>query len=102
MHDKVYAELLASVPKEDRADIRLAGGSGAGLLLQPPEEASHVLPDDYLAVALRSRLRFPFAARRVAPTLPSHCNHRPRSGAICGAPLDARDFHAGTCECAEV
>ena len=99
---KVYAELLASVSEEERADIRSAGGSGAGLFLLPPEEESHVLPDAHFAVALRRRLRFPFAARRVAPTLPSHCNHRPRSGAICGAPLDARDFHAGTCECAEV
>ena len=57
------------------------------------------MPDAYIAVALRRRLRFPFAARRVAPTMHSHCNHRTRSGAICGATLDARDFHAGTCEC---
>ena len=71
----MYAELLASVPEEYRVDIRSAGGSGAGLLLLPPEEESHVLPDDHLAVALRRRLRFPFAARGVAPTLLSHCNH---------------------------
>ena len=31
--------------------------------------------------------------------MPSHCNHRPRTGGICGAQLDALDFHAGTCDC---
>ena len=83
----------------DRADIRSAGGSGAGLFLLPPEEESHVMSDAHLAAALRRRLRFPSAACRVAPTVPSHCNHRPRTGGICGAQLDALDFHAGTCEC---
>ena len=99
VHDKMYAEFLASVSVADRADIRSAGGSGAGLFLLPPEEESHVMPDAHLAAALRRRLRFPSAACRVAPTVPSHCNHRPRTGGICGAQLDALDFHAGTCEC---
>ena len=83
----MYAELLASVSEEDRADIRSAGGSGAGLFLLPPEEESHVMPDAHLAAALRRRLRFPSAACRVAPTVPSHCNHRLRTGGICGALL---------------
>ena len=95
----MYAELLASVSTAARADIRSAGGSGAGLFLLPPEEESHVMSDAHLAAALRRRLRFPSAACRVAPTVPSHCKHRPRTGGICGAQLDALDFHAGTCEC---
>ena len=57
------------------------------------------MSDDHFAAALRRRLRFPRAACRVAPTVPSHCNHRPRTVDICGAQLDALDFHAGTCEC---
>ena len=65
VHEKMYAELLASVSAADRADTRSAGGSGASLFLLPPEDESHVMPDAHLAAALRRRLRFPSAACRV-------------------------------------
>ena len=98
VHDRMHTVLRASLSEADRADLLSAGGAGAGLFLLPPEDESHVMSDEYFAVSMRRRLRCSFAARYVAPTMPTHCNHRPHSGVICGAPLDARDLHASTCE----
>ena len=89
--------LLAIVPADDQVDIRSAGGSGAGAFLLPPELPDHKMSDDYLAAAIRRRLRLTRAACACVPGSPSHCKHRTKEGAICGEPLDARDFHAATC-----
>ena len=93
-----HRELLAELSEEDRVDVRSAGGSGAGHFLLPPDQPDHVICDDHLVVAFRRRLRCPWAAGIPAPAQPPHCNHRnSTSGACCGAVLDARDFHAATC-----
>ena len=89
--------LLAAVSDDDRVDIRSAGGSGAGSFLLPPELPDHAMSDDYFAAAIRRRLRCSRAACARVPGSLSHCKHRTPEGTSSGACLDARDFHAATC-----
>jgi hypothetical protein len=98
VHEVKLRQLLLFVSEEDRIDIRSAGGPGSGAFLLPPTQTSHTVPDLYLKVALRRRLRFSFPASASVPAAPSHCKHRFPDGSYCGAQLDDRSHHAGSCK----
>ena len=86
-------ELLDSV-KHDvvaRASLRSAGGPGAGEWLSLPREPSHHFLNLQFSTAVRLRLHMDI------PGCSGQCQHRSSSGAICGAELDKKGFHARTC-----
>ena len=109
--------LLRELGEEDRVDMRSCGGTGGAFLL-PPRAAAHHMADVHFLVALRRRLCVddPACLDRVEglasvvqsvvtnvaagpEEVQQTCRHRrAEDGHLCGAPLDARGHHAGTCE----
>ena len=92
--DKSHARLLESATREDKADIRSAGGVGQSWAATQVQVAPP-LADPSWAVVTRRRLRVQWPAGRGDGT----CKHRRANGTFCGAPLDARGTHALTCNC---
>ena len=97
-----YAALLQRLPLLHQADIRGAGGPGAGGFLCHPCEDMASMEDEYWAVAVRSRLRQEHAEHKEAEiaTARQTCCHKSAGGAVCGHQLDPKGFHSMTCQCA--
>ena len=84
--------LLDTLPPDQAALLRSAGGKGAGSWLLPPTQADHCLADAHFrpALALRLRLPLPDAASAV-------CLRCRPNGARCGADLVANPGHVVDC-----
>jgi len=95
----VLDEALSTWGEDDAADLRSAGGKGAGAFLLPPTEARHVMSDLHYLVAVQRRLRCRHPGHTQPTTTPAtHCQHRAaQGGALCGKESDPRGHHAETC-----
>ena len=82
--------LLASLPPSGQADLRSAGGTGAGGFLEPPV-SDRRMSDMHLRTALRRRLRLArpgFDVSLNASDPSTHCQHRHAvTGVPCGRSL---------------
>ena len=88
----MHASLLAGLPELDAADLRSAGGAGAGTFLLSPTAETHQLPDTHFHAALRRRLRI----RRCTSGI---CRRKyKQTGNLCSQPLDPQELHARTCK----
>jgi len=89
-HKVSQRSLLAVLPPGGQADLRSAGGPGAGGFLEP-QLTSERMSDMHLRTALRRRLRLPSPGFDVSlnTSAPStHCHHRNAdTGDICGRSL---------------
>ena len=83
--------VLRPLPDAVAADVRSHGGPGAGSFLLPAQEGVDPMPNQHFAIALRDRLVLPVCQEG------ARCQHRRRSGVLCGAFLDARGHHARKC-----
>ena len=95
VHRTAYRNLLGSLTELDQAEMRSAGGIGAGSFLLPPSLPEHWMPDAHFKVATRARLR--------ADQLPAGhgrtCQHRSaQTRQLCNEPLDQRCRHARVCK----
>ena len=90
LHTAVHSSLLATLSPAEQADLRSAGGTGAGGFLEPQTTATR-MSDVHLRTALRRRLRLPRPGFDVSlnTSAPStHCQHRnAETGVICGRSL---------------
>ena len=92
VQETMHARLLSELPELDAADLRSAGGAGAGAFLLSPTDDVHQLPDSHFCVALRRRLRI----RRGTH---GHCRRKyKQTGSACSKPLDGQEVHARTCK----
>ena len=89
-------KLLDRLGKNDRVDLRSAGGKGAGGFLEIPilreGEKAATIPDSHFAIMLCDRLRMEICPQG------ARCKHRDRQGNCCNEPLDPRGKHALKCE----
>jgi hypothetical protein len=85
-----HGALLAALPPADQADLRSAGGTGAGGFLEP-QLTDKRMADAHLRTALRRRLRLPrpgFDVSLNTSASATHCQHRyAASGITCGHSL---------------
>ncbi len=90
LHKVAQRSLLAVLPPGAQADLRSAGGPGAGGFLEP-QLTSEKMSDMHLRTALRRRLRLPSPGFDVSlnTSAPStHCHHRNAfTGELCGRSL---------------
>ena len=90
LHAAVHNAMLAVLSPAEQADLRSAGGTGAGGFLEPQTTVAH-MSDVHLRTALRRRLRlarpgFDVSLNTSAPS--THCQHRnAETGEICGRSL---------------
>jgi hypothetical protein len=98
VHDGVLQTALRTWDEADAADLRSAGGIGAGAFLLPPTNATHVMSDLHYKVAILRRLRCRHPGSDSPANPATHCKHRAaQGGSMCGQDLDERGHHAETC-----
>lgn len=95
MHRIAYRRLLGGLTEPEQAELRSAGGIGAGSFFLPPSLPEHLMPDAHFVTAVRTRLRVDQLPAGHGRT----CQHRnAQTRQLCSEPLDQRCRHARVCK----
>ena len=94
------AALLRSLPQQQQAEVRGAGGPGSTGFLSFPSEPACSLEDTDWATALRKRLhcKRPECTQQELATASTTCTLKTAAGVVCGLPLDEHGYHSCTCQ----
>ena len=94
------AALLQSLPLDQQAEVRGAGGPGSSGFLAFPSEPECTVEDADWSVALRKRLRIKRAecAEEELRLAKATCQLKSATGVVCGKILDDHGYHACTCQ----
>jgi hypothetical protein len=94
------AALLRSLPQQQQAEVRGAGGPGSTGFLSFPSEPACSVEDTDWATALRKRLHCKRAecTQGELTTASATCQLKSATGVVCGLPLDDQGYHSCTCQ----
>ena len=96
-----HAALLQQLPLSQRAELRGAGGPGAGSFLAYPPDALCTMEDAYWETAVRHRVKMEKPeCRQSEEASRSHtCINKTVEGRVCSEVLDSGGVHGSTCQC---
>ena len=98
IYEHAHYNTLMSVSADDQCEIRAAGGKGAGNFLLTPSKPEFRMGDTHFAVALRARLRLEHpACEDLTSGATTQCQHRAKTGVLCGSQMDEKSRHAERC-----